>query len=210
MPPVLQGKVLVLSALRASCPGIEVKFGADGLGAHLRAGGLVPVDPRDRLQHRLHALAQGARPDALLLLLRGGHLRRRGGRALAANVFTLYLFYEVITRLHLPAGGPPPGRGGLPRRAQVPGLPHGHLQALPAAGHGPDLRALRHARLPPGRHQHAASSRRTPNPALVTDHLRPLHVRASPRRPSCRCTTGCPRPWWRPPRSRPCCTRWPW
>jgi len=79
---------------------MEIKFCLDGLGIIFWPCGFVFVDTGDLLQHRLHAIALGTCPDALLLLFCSGHLPRCGRRH-ERQCFHLYLFYEVISIFHL-------------------------------------------------------------------------------------------------------------
>ncbi len=77
-------------------PGPRLAFEVEPLGHAVRARRLLAVDRQLDLLDRLHARQQRAAPDALLRLLR----RRLGstiGIAFANNLFTLFLFYEVLT-----------------------------------------------------------------------------------------------------------------
>jgi multicomponent Na+:H+ antiporter subunit D len=95
VPPVLQGHVLVLP-LFVILPGIEVKFGADGLGLifALVASFLWILATAYNIGYMrsLKEHAQTRYYFCFAVAIFGAV-----GVALAANVFTLYLFYEVIT-----------------------------------------------------------------------------------------------------------------
>jgi len=95
VPPVLNGQVLVYP-LFMILPGIEVKFGADGLGLifALVASFLWILATAYNIGYMrsLKEHAQTRYYFCFAVAIFGAV-----GVALAANVFTLYLFYEVIT-----------------------------------------------------------------------------------------------------------------
>jgi multicomponent Na+:H+ antiporter subunit D len=95
VPPVLQGQVLVYR-LFTILPGIEVKLGADGLGLifALVASFLWILATAYNIGYMrsLEEHAQTRYYFCFAVAIFGAV-----GVALAANVFTLYLFYEVIT-----------------------------------------------------------------------------------------------------------------
>ena len=77
-------------------PGLTLGVRGRTAGDAVRLDRVVSLDPQFDLFDRLHAGAWGARPDPFLRLLRGGAVRRRR-RGFAANLFTLFLFYELLT-----------------------------------------------------------------------------------------------------------------
>ena len=95
VPPVLNGQVLIYP-LFMILPGIEVKFGADGLGLifALVASFLWILATAYNIGYMrsLKEHAQTRYYFCFAVAIFGAV-----GVALAANVFTLYLFYEVIT-----------------------------------------------------------------------------------------------------------------
>ncbi len=127
------------------------------------------------------------------------------GIALAANLITFLIFYELLTistfplvvhrgtRKALHAAGstsPTPSAAGTVLLLAV-----AWLQSIAGPVAFTERGAL---------HAVVAS-----HPTQLTDHLLSLHRRASAsRRPSCRCTAGSPGRWWRRRRSARCSTPW--
>ncbi len=95
VPPVLKGQVLVYP-LFTLLPGIEVKFGADGLGLIFAIVAsflwILATAYNIGYMRTLKEHAQTRYYFCFAVAIFGAV-----GVALAANVFTLYLFYEVIT-----------------------------------------------------------------------------------------------------------------
>ena len=112
-PTIWQGDRIVYT-LSTIAPGISLNFRVDALSLDLRDRLVVPVDLCLLLQHRLHAGAERARPDALLHLLCHRHLRGPGRLLFGGPLLPLPLLRDHHP-LHLPAGRPSPGRGGLRR-----------------------------------------------------------------------------------------------
>ena len=133
------------------------------------------------------------------------------GVAMSANVFTLYLFYEVISVFTYPLvahhqdeeayNGARKYFVYLMGTSKLFFLPAMVLTYVLCGTLEFNLTDMVHGMFPAQVvNEHPSWSR---SPTCSTS-------RAWPRPLSCPCTTGCPRPWSRPPRSRPCCTRWRW
>ncbi len=94
------------------------------------------------------------------------------GIALAGNLFTLFVFYELLTLITYPLVTHHGTQRGACRRPCVPGPADGHVDRVPAAGAGVRLARRRHDRLHPGWHPGRQARRgRSGRPA------RAVHVR---------------------------------
>ena len=130
-PTIWQGGRIVYT-LSHDRPGHLAEFPGGRPVAHLRHHFVVPLDLRLLLQHRLHAGPERARPDALLHLLCHRH-RRGAGRLLFGRPLLPLPLLRGHHPLHLSAGRPPSGRGGLRGGEEVHGLPDGDLEGVPPA-----------------------------------------------------------------------------
>ena len=127
------------------------------------------------------------------------------GVAMAGNMMTLFVAYEVLSISTYPVGRPPPDRRGQTRRAGLSGHPALHPPSAsscwPSCGRtSPPARSTS-----PTAASWRAMPRRSSSRCCWC-----FTSTASARRRSCRSTGGCLRPWSRPPRSARCCMRSRW
>ena len=129
------------------------------------------------------------------------------GVAFAANLFTLFLFYEALTlaTYALVAHKETPEARAGARKYIIHLLGAAKLLLLPAIVL--TYHVAGDARLPARRNPAGRPGERAPD--AVSRSSSRCSCSASPRTPSCRCTAGCRRRWWRRPRSARSCTRWP-
>ena len=133
LPLVLGGRDLVFTVAEV-LPGVAIEFRVDALGMlfALVASSLWIVTSAYSIGY-MRGLKEHSQTRYFCFFALA--LSATIGVAFSANLLTLYLFYEMLSLCHLPAGHPSPGRGGAHVRAASTCSTSWDVHRAGAAGH---------------------------------------------------------------------------